>query len=102
MTMTTLATKVIDSYYFAKYFIKELSMSKVLQSAISGDLEKEYHELDGLYFSNISLQIFEAKVVLNSVIVRYVDDAEEPKVISLQMFHVQNHLELYQPLALYA
>lgn len=77
-------------------------MSKVLKSALRNDLEKEYHDLDGLYFSNISLQIFEAKVVLNSVIVRYVDDADEPKVISLGMFNVQNNLELYQPLALYA
>ena len=39
-------------------------MSKVLKSALSNDLEKEYHELDGLYFSNISLQIFEAKLHL--------------------------------------
>ena len=77
-------------------------MSKVLKSALRNDLEKEYHDLDGLYFSNVSLQIFEAKVVLNSVIVRYVDDADEPKVISLAMFHIQNNFELYQPLALYA
>jgi hypothetical protein len=100
--MTTLATKVIDSYYFCKYFIKEISMSKVLQSAVENVKEKEYHNLDGLYFSNVTDQMFEAKVVLNSVIVRYVDDADEPRVISLGMFYIQKHLEFYEPLALYA
>lgn len=77
-------------------------MSKVLQSAVGNVPEKEYHGLDGLYFSNVTDQMFEAKVVLNSVIVRYVDDADEPRVISLGVFYIQNELELYEPLALYA
>lgn len=77
-------------------------MSKVLQSAIGNVKEKEYHNLDGLYFSNVTNQMFEARVVLNSVIVRYVDDADEPRVISIGIFHIQNEIELYEPLALYA
>lgn len=77
-------------------------MSKVLQSAVSNVPEKEYHGLDGLYFCNVTDQMFEARVVLNSVIIRYVDDADETRVISLGIFHIQNELGLYNPIALYA
>lgn len=77
-------------------------MSKVLKSAVTGIPEEEYHSLDGLYYSNVTELIFEATVVLNSVIVRYLDDADEPKVISLGMFHIQNEFYMYEPLALYA
>jgi hypothetical protein len=100
--MVALTTKAIDVYFFCKYFIKELFMSKVLQSAVDGTPEKECHNLDGLYYSNITDNIFEATVVLNSVIVRYLDDAAEPKVISLGVFHMQNNLEFYEPLAIYS
>jgi hypothetical protein len=77
-------------------------MSRFVEGIADDIPEKEFHNLDGLYFSHVTNNIFEATVVLNSVIIRYLDDAADPRVISLGMFHVQNELECYEPLAIYA
>lgn len=93
----TLAVISTDIYYFFKYLVKELLMSRF----VNRTKQNECHNLDGLYFSSTNNCIFEATVELNSVIVRYLDKQEELIVFSFSEFNLATELKIYKPLAIY-
>jgi hypothetical protein len=90
-TVVEAATKTIDLYFFCKYFILQVFAKPV-----------NYSPVDGIYYSFLTGEIFEAKREGDVVVVSYVNPDLDKKHINLGTFYLQLDLFFYEPLAVYA
>jgi hypothetical protein len=64
--------------------------------------EVKYDSVDGLYYSHISDQVFEAKRTGDVVEIAYVEPMLSHSPIEIGIFYIQLDIGFYEPLAVYA